>query len=77
MGADDDDGSGGGGSARLDEKAKRMRDLLSSFYSPDPSSANNSPSSSGVASLDAINSPSFDAYLYMSLLVQKSNWRGC
>lgn len=64
MGADDEEAGGG----RLDEKAKRMRDLLSSFYSPDNSSTNNS-SSSGSASLDAINSPSFDAYLYMSFLV--------
>lgn len=48
----------------FDEKAKRMRDLLSSFYSPDPSSA-----SPKLPSLDAINSPSFDPDLYMNLLV--------
>ena len=55
----------------LDDKAKRMRDLLSSFYSPDPSSAsmpvNNT--SSRFATLDTINTPSFDADQYMNLLV--------
>ncbi|OWM86099.1 vacuolar protein sorting-associated protein 51 homolog [Punica granatum] len=55
----------------LDDKAKRMRDLLSSFYSPDPSMSSNASSKPG--SLDAINTASFDADQYMDLLVQKSN----
>ncbi|XP_021279912.1 vacuolar protein sorting-associated protein 51 homolog [Herrania umbratica] len=55
----------------LDDKAKRMRDLLSSFYSPDPSSTPNAPSKHGA--LDAINTNSFDADQYMNLLVHKSN----
>ncbi|CAK7348424.1 unnamed protein product [Dovyalis caffra] len=59
----------------LDDKAKRMRDLLSSFYSPDPSVSNAS-NSFKFASLDAINSASFDADQYMNLLVQKSNLEG-
>ncbi|KAK8497566.1 hypothetical protein V6N13_002969 [Hibiscus sabdariffa] len=54
----------------LDDKAKRMRDLLSSFYAPDPST-NNAPSNPGT--LDAINTSSFDADQYMNLLIQKSN----
>ncbi|KAJ9187869.1 hypothetical protein P3X46_003284 [Hevea brasiliensis] len=58
----------------LDDKAKRMRDLLSSFYSPDP--AMSSSNSSKFASLDAINTTSFDADQYMNLLVQKSNLEG-
>ncbi|XVF22096.1 hypothetical protein REPUB_Repub12eG0144300 [Reevesia pubescens] len=55
----------------LDDKAKRMRDLLSSFYSPDPSSTPNAPSNYGT--LDAINTTSFDPDQYMNLLVTKSN----
>lgn len=58
----------------LDDKAKRMRDLLSSFYSPDP--AMSSCNSSKFASLDAINTTSFDADQYMNLLAQKSNLEG-
>ncbi|CAA3008277.1 vacuolar protein sorting-associated protein 51 homolog isoform X2 [Olea europaea var. sylvestris] len=63
---------------QIDDKAKRMRDLLSSFYSPDSSSnasslENYSSSSSRFATLDTINTTSFDADLYMNLLVQKSN----
>ncbi|CAO2816220.1 unnamed protein product [Amaranthus hypochondriacus] len=58
----------------LDDKAKRMRDLLSSFYSTDQTSVTNSnPVSSKYATLDTINSPSFDPDNYMNLLVQKSN----
>ncbi|KAB1210132.1 hypothetical protein CJ030_MR6G022744 [Morella rubra] len=61
----------------LDDKAKRMRDLLSSFYSPDPSMSSSpdttSLSSSKRTTLDDINSPSFDPDQYMDLLVQKSN----
>ncbi|MBA0620786.1 hypothetical protein Godav_006463 [Gossypium davidsonii] len=55
----------------LDDKAKRMRDLLSSFYSPDPSSTNDASSNHG--SLDAIDTTSFDADQYMNLLIRKSN----
>lgn len=54
----------------LDDKAKRMRDLLSSFYSTDQTSVTNSnPVSSKYATLDTINSPSFDPDNYMNLLV--------
>ncbi|KAL6184876.1 hypothetical protein ACLB2K_046275 [Fragaria x ananassa] len=61
----------------LDDKAKRMRDLLSSFYAPDPSmSSPNSNSSSKHVTLDAINSTSFDPDQYMNLLVHKSNLEG-
>ncbi|KAM5575996.1 vacuolar protein sorting-associated protein 51 [Rosa sericea] len=61
----------------LDDKAKRMRDLLSSFYSPDPSmSSPNSNSSSKYLTLDAINTTSFDPDQYMNLLVHKSNLEG-
>ena len=52
----------------LDEKAKRMRDLLSSFYAPDPSAASNT--SLKYVSLDTINTTSFDADQYMNLLVR-------
>uniref|UniRef100_A0A5B7AYV3 Vacuolar protein sorting-associated protein 51 homolog n=1 Tax=Davidia involucrata TaxID=16924 RepID=A0A5B7AYV3_DAVIN len=60
----------------LDDKAKRMRDLLSSFYSPDPSSSIPSNTSSRYATLDTINTTSFDLDQYMNLLVQKSNLEG-
>ncbi|CAH9073796.1 unnamed protein product [Cuscuta europaea] len=61
----------------LDSKAKRMRDLLSSFYSLDPSSTSAPPNaSSRFATLDTINTASFDADQYMNLLVQKSNLEG-
>ena len=50
----------------LDDKAKRMRDLLSSFYAPDPSLSS---TPSKQTSLDAINSTSFDPDQYMNLLV--------
>lgn len=57
----------------LDDKAKRMRDLLSSFYSPDPSmSSPSTNSSSKYATLDAINTTSFDPDQYMNLLVRFS-----
>lgn len=52
----------------LDDKAKRMRDLLSSFYSPDPSTTASN-TSGKIASLEAINSNSFDPDQYMNLLV--------
>ncbi|KAJ7977655.1 vacuolar protein sorting-associated protein 51-like [Quillaja saponaria] len=67
MGADD---------TPLDDKAKRMRDLLSSFYAPDPSISSNSNNTSTYATLDAINSTSFDPDQYMNLLVHKSNLEG-
>ncbi|KAG5002596.1 Vacuolar protein sorting-associated protein 51 [Glycine max] len=57
----------------MDDKAKRMRDLLSSFYSPDPSISNNT---SKHASLDDINSTSFDPDQYMNILAHKSNLEG-
>ncbi|KAL6502800.1 Vacuolar protein sorting-associated protein 51 [Orobanche hederae] len=65
----------------LDDKAKRMRDLLSSFYSADNSSSSSTASlppntSSRYATLDTINTTSFDADQYMNLLVQKSNLEG-
>ncbi|XP_050237497.1 vacuolar protein sorting-associated protein 51 homolog [Mercurialis annua] len=60
--------------APMDDKAKRMRDLLSSFYSPDPAIL--SSNSSKFASLDAINTAAFDAEQYMNLLLQKSNLEG-
>ncbi|XP_027365635.1 vacuolar protein sorting-associated protein 51 homolog isoform X2 [Abrus precatorius] len=52
-----------------------MRDLLSSFYSPDPSMSN-SANTSKLASLDDINSTSFDPDQYMNILVHKSNLEG-
>lgn len=58
----------------LDDKAKRMRDLLSSFYAPDPSMSNEP--SAQYAPLDAIDTNSFDADQYMNLLVQKSSLEG-
>ncbi|XP_017415444.1 vacuolar protein sorting-associated protein 51 homolog [Vigna angularis] len=57
----------------MDDKAKRMRDLLSSFYSPDPSNSN---TTSRNASLDDINSTSFDPDQYMNILAYKSNLEG-
>ncbi|XP_015868841.2 vacuolar protein sorting-associated protein 51 homolog [Ziziphus jujuba] len=62
----------------LDDKAKRMRDLLSSFYAPDPSMSpqNNNSSPSQPATLDAINTTSFNPDQYMNLLAQKSNLEG-
>ncbi|CAH2072039.1 unnamed protein product [Thlaspi arvense] len=57
--------------APMDEKAKRMRDLLSSFYAPDPSLSTSA--SSINASFDNINSTSFDADHYMDLMIKKSN----
>ncbi|XP_068658687.1 vacuolar protein sorting-associated protein 51 homolog [Aristolochia californica] len=61
--------------APLDDKAKRMRDLLSSFYSPDNHSSTGSNAAKSTTP-DAINSPSFDPDLYMNFLVQKSNLEG-
>ncbi|KAK4538917.1 hypothetical protein RGQ29_032174, partial [Quercus rubra] len=63
----------------MDDKAKRMRDLLSSFYSPDPSISPDSDSPSSrpqQITLDDINSTSFDPDHYMNFLVEKSNLEG-
>ncbi|XP_074586193.1 vacuolar protein sorting-associated protein 51 homolog [Curcuma longa] len=65
----------------MDEKAKRTRDLLASFYSPDASAALGVGGGAGVsprriASPDSINSPFFDPEVYMSILVQKLNLEG-
>ncbi|KAJ1697181.1 hypothetical protein LUZ63_005693 [Rhynchospora breviuscula] len=69
----------------MDEKAKRTRDLLASFYNNTTNSNSGAPSSPSASSnltpraassLDSINSPSFDASSYMSLLVEKSNLEG-
>ena len=56
--------------APLDDKAKRMRDLLSSFYSADPPPSMPANASSKYATLDTINTTSFDADQYMNLLVR-------
>lgn len=58
----------------MDEKAKRTRELLASFYSTDPSAGGGAGVGSAasprkMASPDSINSPSFDPDVYMSLLV--------
>ncbi|XP_065017938.1 vacuolar protein sorting-associated protein 51 homolog [Musa acuminata AAA Group] len=65
----------------MDEKAKRTRELLASFYSTDPSAGGGAGVGSAasprkMASPDSINSPSFDPDVYMSLLVQKLNLEG-
>ncbi|XP_071696754.1 vacuolar protein sorting-associated protein 51 homolog [Rutidosis leptorrhynchoides] len=61
----------------LDDKVKRTRDLLSSFYSQDSSQTSvPTNSTSRFATLDTINTTSFDADQYMNLLVQKSNLEG-
>nr|XP_043622029.1 vacuolar protein sorting-associated protein 51 homolog [Erigeron canadensis] len=61
----------------VDDKVKRTRDLLSSFYSQDSSqTAGPTNSTSRFATLDTINTTSFDADQYMNLLVQKSNLEG-
>ncbi|XP_076896228.1 vacuolar protein sorting-associated protein 51 homolog [Bidens hawaiensis] len=61
----------------VDDKVKRTRDLLSSFYSQDASQI--SPpanTTSRFATLDTINTTSFDADQYMNLLVRKSSLEG-
>ncbi|KAJ9547597.1 hypothetical protein OSB04_020140 [Centaurea solstitialis] len=61
----------------LDDKVKRTRDLLSSFYSQDASHTSApANTTSRFATLDTINTTSFDADQYMNLLVQKSNLEG-
>ncbi|TKY61716.1 Vacuolar protein sorting-associated protein 51-like [Spatholobus suberectus] len=58
----------------LDDKAKRMRDLLASFYSPIPSASSNP--FSKHSSRDDINSASFQPDQYMNILARKSNLEG-
>ncbi|CAA7398379.1 unnamed protein product [Spirodela intermedia] len=62
----------------MDEKAKRTRELLASFYSTEASTAGRAVpvSPSRVATLDSINSPSFDPDVYMNLLIRKTNLEG-
>ncbi|PKA61362.1 Exocyst complex component 2 [Apostasia shenzhenica] len=62
----------------LDEKTKRTRDLLASFYNAaSGATAGGSNSSSGRAlPVDSINSPNFDPDVYMSVIVQKENLDG-
>ncbi|KAG2546034.1 hypothetical protein PVAP13_9KG030553 [Panicum virgatum] len=72
----------------MDEKARRTRDLLASFYNTDPSAAAGagvaspaslarpSPTAAPASPLDSINSTSFDPENYMNVLVQQSNLEG-
>ncbi|KAK9055862.1 hypothetical protein SSX86_026949 [Deinandra increscens subsp. villosa] len=61
----------------MDDKVKRTRDLLSSFYSQDASQTSApANTTSRFATLDTINTTSFDADQYMNLLVHKSNLEG-
>ncbi|XP_004494421.1 vacuolar protein sorting-associated protein 51 homolog [Cicer arietinum] len=61
----------------LDDKARRMRDLLSSFYSPHPSISSDTPNtSSKYTSSDDINSSSFEPDYYMNALAHKLNLEG-
>ncbi|GJN23390.1 hypothetical protein PR202_gb11035 [Eleusine coracana subsp. coracana] len=68
----------------MDEKARRTRDLLASFYNTDSSAsaatpaspaslARLSPTATAASPLDSINSTSFDPEIYMNVLVQQSN----
>uniref|UniRef100_A0A0D9VYR3 Vacuolar protein sorting-associated protein 51 homolog n=1 Tax=Leersia perrieri TaxID=77586 RepID=A0A0D9VYR3_9ORYZ len=64
----------------MDEKARRTRDLLASFYNTDPSAAaaapspaRPSPTAASASPLDSINLTSFDPDVYMDVLVQQSN----
>ncbi|MED6183997.1 Vacuolar protein sorting-associated protein 51 [Stylosanthes scabra] len=73
MGSDGDDDA----PLLLDAKAKRMRDLLSSFYAPNPSMPSHSHTdSSKHSSPDDINSSSFDPNHYMNILANNSNLEG-
>ncbi|KMZ64491.1 Fat-free-like protein [Zostera marina] len=62
----------------MDEKAKRTRDLLASFYAQDSSASSGSTTSStgNMSSLDSINSSAFDPDKYMNHLVHKSSLEG-
>uniref|UniRef100_M8BYT3 Vacuolar protein sorting-associated protein 51 homolog n=1 Tax=Aegilops tauschii TaxID=37682 RepID=M8BYT3_AEGTA len=65
----------------MDEKARRTRDLLASFYNTDPaaagaaaaSPARPSPTAATASPLESINSTSFNPDVYMDVLVQQSN----
>ncbi|VAI02268.1 unnamed protein product [Triticum turgidum subsp. durum] len=65
----------------LDEKARRTRDLLASFYNTDSaaagataaSPARPSPTAATASPLESINSTSFNPDVYMDVLVQQSN----
>ncbi|XP_044980285.1 vacuolar protein sorting-associated protein 51 homolog [Hordeum vulgare subsp. vulgare] len=65
----------------MDEKARRTRDLLASFYNTDPaaagavaaSPARPSPAAVTASPLESINSTSFNPDVYMDVLVQQSN----
>lgn len=60
----------------LDEKSKRTRELLASFYSTNATTSGGGSSNSNGGrpeSADSVNSPNFDPDLYMSILVQKFN----
>ncbi|KAL6843534.1 hypothetical protein ACP4OV_026596 [Aristida adscensionis] len=76
--------AGGAAPPAMDEKARRTRDLLASFYNTDPSAApaaapasaslaRPSPAAAPASPLDSINSTSFDPDVYMNVLVQQSN----
>ncbi|TVU45151.1 hypothetical protein EJB05_04626 [Eragrostis curvula] len=76
--------AGGAAPPGMDEKARRTRDLLASFYNTDPSAsaappaspaslARLSPTATAGSPLDSINSTSFDPEIYMDVLVQQSN----
>jgi hypothetical protein len=73
--------AGGAAPAAMDEKARRTRDLLASFYNTDPSAAAGgaaapaflarpSPTAAPASPLDSINSTSFDPDIYMNVLVR-------
>ncbi|QCD98283.1 hypothetical protein DEO72_LG6g3002 [Vigna unguiculata] len=59
----------------LDEKARRTRDLLASFYSPIPSGSSNNPFSKHIPP-DDINSSSFQPDQYMKIMARKCNLEG-
>jgi hypothetical protein len=62
----------------MDEKARRTRDLLASFYNTDPaaagavpaSPARPSPAAASASPLESINSASFNPDVYMDVLVR-------
>ncbi|KAG8062512.1 hypothetical protein GUJ93_ZPchr0003g18572 [Zizania palustris] len=76
--------AGGAAPPAMDDKARRTRDLLASFYNTDPSAAAAaapspawpSPTAASASPLDSINSTSFDPDIYMNVLVQQSNLEG-
>ncbi|KQK13322.1 vacuolar protein sorting-associated protein 51 homolog [Brachypodium distachyon] len=76
--------TGGAAPTAMDEKARRTRDLLASFYNTDPatagvvsaSPARPSPNAASASPLESINSISFNPDVYMNVLVQQSNLEG-